>query len=395
MMLSLFFEIGRLVLALASLGLSLLVWTRAHSLKVWMLSLGGTEFGHFFAVVPLAVVLTGSWALLSGVGTLMALVSIVLLLTPAFWARRLSAGLPEALQNAFGRKAAPFRFSWRRLFFGRMIPPVTFETFIYDEEHGLRLNFYRSVSERPSPCVLVLHTGGWGNGAPEEFLKFNDHIAREGYAVAALQYRLAPRWKWPATHEDVRQAMKYLKGRGAELGIDASRFVLLGRSAGGQIAEAAAYLGNDPAIRGCIAFYAPTDMTFSYWLGHENDILESPKLLRNYLGGSPDEVPEVYREASPRLNVHAQVPPTLLLHGRRDSLVWYRQSKRLANALKKAGAKHYYLEFPWATHAFDYNHHGPAGQLSKYAVDYFLGMVTKPPTVDPDADQQQEGKDRT
>jgi len=392
-MLMLSFEIGRLILALASLGLGLLVWTRAHSLKVWMLSLGGTEFGHYFAVVPLAVLLTGSWSLLSGAVSVVALSALVVLLAPAFWARRISAGLPAALEKAFGRTAPSFRFSWRRLFFGRAIPPVSFETLIYDEAHGLRLNFYRSLSKKP-PCVIVLHTGGWGNGAPEEFLKFNDHIAREGYAVAALQYRLAPRWKWPATYEDVRQAVTYLRERAVELGIDASRFVLLGRSAGGQIAEAAAYLGNDPAIRGCIAFYAPTDMTFSYRLGFENDILESPKLLRNYLGGSPDEVPAIYREASPRLNVHPNVPPTLLLHGRRDSLVWYRQSKRLANALKKVNAPHYYLEFPWATHAFDYNHHGPAGQLAKYAIDYFLDLVTQPTSIDPEADQQQKGKDR-
>lgn len=390
-----FFEIGRLVLALLCLALSLLPWRRSYSLKVWMLSLGATEFGHYFSIIPLLVVLTGSFQPFSLIASLVAFVSLAFFMAPTIWAWRMSVALPEYLQRALGRRWIPLRFSWKRLFFGKAVPPVSFETFIYDKEHGLRLNFYRSASKNASPCVLVLHTGGWGNGAPEEFLTFNDHIAHEGFAVAALQYRPAPKWKWPSQYDDVRTAMDYLMTHSEALGIDPSQFVLLGRSAGGQIAEAVAYREQDPAIRGCIAFYAPTDMKFSYRLGYEEDILKSPSLLRSYLGGAPEEQPAAYLNASPRLNVHPQAPPTLLLHGRRDSLVWYRQSKRLSNALQRVGVAHYYLEFPWATHAFDYNHHGPAGQLSKYAVDYFLNVVTKKTAIDPDRQEEQEREKST
>ncbi len=373
----LFLDILRLVVALLCLAAGFTAWARSHTLTAWKIALGATEFGHYFAIVPLVIVVTGSFHPLSLVGTVLALGAMGIFLAPAVQAASLAGSLGERLESAFGRQVAPLRFSWKRLFFGHAIPPIRLETFIYDEAHGLRLNFYRSVSLAPSPCVIVLHTGGWGNGAPEEFLTFNDHIAREGFAVASIQYRLAPEWPWPAQCDDVRRAMAWLRARQAELGLDPSRFVLLGRSAGGQIAESVAYLENDPCIRGCIAFYAPADMLFSYRLGREEDILKSPLLLRNFLGGKPSEQPEAYRNASPILNVTPHTPPTLLLHGLKDSLVWYRQSERLAKVLSRTGVKHLYIALPWATHAFDYNHHGPGGQLAKYAVDYFLNLVTQ------------------
>ena len=62
-----------------------------------------------------------------------------------------------------------------------------------------------------------------------------------GYAVASIDYRLAPEFKWPAQRDDLLAAIRFLRAHAAALGIDEDRLVLLGRSAGGQIATAAAY----------------------------------------------------------------------------------------------------------------------------------------------------------
>jgi acetyl esterase/lipase len=75
--------------------------------------------------------------------------------------------------------------------------------------------------------------------------------------------------------------------------------------------------------------------------------------------------------------VDAATPPTLLVHGRLDTLVWYRQSERLAARLAAAGVPHYFLSLPWATHAVEYNLNGPSGQLTAYALAWFLAAVTK------------------
>jgi acetyl esterase/lipase len=139
--------------------------------------------------------------------------------------------------------------------------------------------------------------------------------------------------------------------------------VLFGRSAGGQIASAVGYGANDPAIRGVVSFYAPHDMFFAYTYAVEDDLLKSPNLMRQYLGGPPAAAKANYESASGHQKVKAGSPPTLLVHGTIDTLVWYRHSERLTAR--------------WATHAFEFNQAGPGGQLAGYALEHFLAAVTK------------------
>jgi acetyl esterase/lipase len=77
---------------------------------------------------------------------------------------------------------------------------------------------------------------------------------------------------------------------------------------------------------------------------------------------------ERYRSGSAEKLVHSGVPPTLIMHGALDQLVWCRHSERLAAALACAGVRHAFVRLPWATHAGDANLHGPAGQLITGAV---------------------------
>jgi dipeptidyl aminopeptidase/acylaminoacyl peptidase len=77
---------------------------------------------------------------------------------------------------------------------------------------------------------------------------------------------------------------------------------------------------------------------------------------------------EIYRSGSAEKLVHAAAPPTLIIHGVLDELVWCRHSERLAAALAQVGAPHVFLRLPWATHAGEANLHGPSGQLISGAV---------------------------
>jgi acetyl esterase/lipase len=65
-------------------------------------------------------------------------------------------------------------------------------------------------------------------------------------------------------------------------------------------------------------------------------------------------------------------PPTLLIHGTRDELVFAEQSRRLARRLEQAQVPHLQLELPWATHGCDSNPAGPGGQITTWAVERFL-----------------------
>ncbi|MFI5357444.1 MAG: alpha/beta hydrolase, partial [Opitutales bacterium] len=266
---------------------------------------------------------------------------------------------------------------------------VTTEIFATPDGQELKLDFYapgRALAERSpgpgprrgAPCLVVIHGGGWDNGDRTQLAVWNYRWAARGYAVAAISYRLAPRWIWPAQRDDVLAAIAWLKAHAGQLGFDPARLVLLGRSAGGQLATAVGYGARDPAIRGVIALYAPHDMLFMWSIARKDDALKSTKLTLQYFGGPPEgERRAVYESASGQLLARAGSPPTLLVHGGLDTLAWYRHSERLDARLAELHVPHYYLRLPWATHGFDFNPDGPGGQLADYAIDRFLRAVTK------------------
>ena len=257
-------------------------------------------------------------------------------------------------------------------------PEVSPRTFVYSTTGGqdLSLDFYRVQSERVVPLVIVIHAGSWQSGDNRDFISMDRYLAGRGYAVADIIYRLAPRWKFPAAADDTRAAIEFLCGQADKLKIDPNRIVLLGRSAGGQIALTVAYAAKDPRIRGVISFYAPADLYYSWENPGNPWVIDTKTVLRDYLGGSPTEAPDKYNDASPIRLVTPSSPPTLLLHGGRDELVSFHQSARLAKRLEEVGVPHLNLSLPWATHGFDYILRGPGGQISTYAIEYFLETVT-------------------
>jgi acetyl esterase/lipase len=366
-------------LALASAGLGLLTVFKAPDWVNWKLVILAGEFGYWLAPLVLAVAIA---AALAGRGrgpgavptAALALAGALLLVQPCFQAWLIGRHLPADLERSLGKiPLARAPFSVRALFAARP-GAAPKETFTY--AGALQLDFYRAGRSEPAPCVLVVHGGGWDDGDRGQIPAFNRWLAAQGYAVADLSYRLAPRDRWPAPREDLAAAVAFVASRARELGVDRGRLVILGRSAGGQIAEAAAYSLRDPAIRGVVGLYAPADLNFAYAWAREDDALKSPHLLRQYLGGPPGAAPAAYASASAIGLVDAATPPTLLVHGRLDTLVWCRQSERLAARLAAAGVRHYFLSLPWATHAVEYNLNGPSGQLTTYALAWFLAAVT-------------------
>lgn len=357
-------------LAAAAALVSLLNFIRPpDSTLGWKVALATGEFGHWLALFPLGV------ALLAGVVTTgpsrwvtvgLGLLAVAGLLRPAVSASRLTAG-----------------FSWPRLYWHPPEPRVPVQTEVYARPGGseLKLDFYappfRKDTTRQPPCLVVIHGGGWDSGDNTQLADWNHRWAARGWAVAAINYRLAPAHPWPAQRDDVRAAVAWLKANAGRLGLDPARLVILGRSAGGQIASAAAYGLHDPALRGLVALYAPHDMQFAWGVSREDDALNSVRLMRQFLGGPPDtpERQALYDSGSGQLLAQAGSPPTLLIHGYPDTLVWYRHSRRLTARLQELGVPCTHIELPWATHAFDYNPDGPGGQVADAAINEFLGQV--------------------
>lgn len=364
-----------LAVGLVSTALGLLTVFRSPDWIDWRLPVAVDQFGYMIAVVPLAtallaVFLPASRGAPAAAACVAGAAGFALLVQPCVQAWFIGRGLPQRLEAQFGRAAIQGpAFSVPGLF-RRSAEPVPKTTWTFSGD--LQLDFYAALGRSPAPCVIFIHGGGWDNGDRDEIPLFNCWLAGRGYAVAAISYRLAPGATWPAQRDDVAAAVAFVKSRAAGWGVDPSRLVIMGRSAGGQIAEASAYAFHDPAVRGVVALYAPADMNFAYAFSREDDVIKSPDLMRKFLGGTPEAARAAYDSASAILLVGPGTPPTLLVHGVIDTLVWHRQSERLSARLSEAGVPNLLVSLPWASHALEFNLSGPSGQLTRYSVEWFL-----------------------
>ncbi len=359
---------------------SLLVFFSAPTAILWIAAILIGEWGHYAAIGALLLAAL-SWRS-NRLAAVIALVAAALSLSPSVRAMMIARTLPARCTSAFGHATNPKARTtpFNPIDLIRGIPTngveVTEQTYATEGEKDLSLDLYRSKENiAAQPLVVVVHGGSWHGGNKEQLPALNRHLAREGYAVAAINYRHAPKFRSPAAVEDLFHALDFLKMNAARFGIDATRIALIGRSAGGQIALSAAYAGREPNIRGVVGFYAPSDLVLGYENPSRRGVIDSRKVLEEYLGGSPNEQSQAYAAASSINFINDATPPTLLVHGLLDSIVWPRQSEQLAAHLQQANRPHLFLALPWATHGCDANLNGPSGQLSTYAIDRFLAAI--------------------
>lgn len=367
----------KLILLLLVFLLSLLVLFRAPTSLLWYVSILVTEFSWVFILLAGGLLLwrTGHYRLPC---TAFGCAAVVLLLLPYWQAWRLSQKLPGEFQKAFATKKkftgqTPFNFL--RVFGGMGAKRVSPITYTYDAAHQLTLDFYPAQQPGNRPCVITIHGGSWAGGDNRQLPELNSEMATWGYHVASINYRLAPGSHFPAPLEDVQAALLYLQNHAAALLIEPTKFVLLGRSAGGQIALSAAYTLNNFAIKGVVDFYGPTDMIWGYANPTNPLVLDSRKIMEDYLGGTYNQVPEQYVRSSATETVNSHTPPTLMIYAENDPLVSPRHGTRLSRKLEPLRRPFFALYLPWATHGFDYTLNGPGGQLSTWTVKQFLHAI--------------------
>jgi len=221
----------------------------------------------------------------------------------------------------------------------------------------LELDLWLPPTDTACPAVVFLHGGGFRVGSrrsvgpmyagisPSPF----EVIARSGVAVAGVDYRLSGEATFPAQLHDVKAAVRWLRARAGELGIDPARIAAWGESAGGNLALQLGLTAGDAALEGTVgvagdsrvtavvAWYAPVDLT-AVATDAGADPMDPDSREAQLLGASVAAVPELAAAASPISHVSSDAPPVLLLHGRADRLISCRQSERMHQALVDAGA---------------------------------------------------------
>ena len=370
----------KLIFALVLLLISLLVLFPAPANFLWLVAVAVTNF-------PYVLILLAGISFYIGICTtkyhwpimLISLAAFIIYTLPIVAAYRQKKDVPLVMKNIFPVKdenSLPTVFSFLKMFYANVNVP--YKTFSYKKVDGkdLTADFYSSSLKIKSPLVIVIHGGSWQGGDSQQLPELNSYLAEKGFNVVSINYRLAPSYKAPAPVEDTRDVINYFLQHAEELNIDSNNIVLLGRSAGAQIALNAAYDFKLPNIKGVVSYYGPADMVWGGQIKVSKLVLNTDLIYGNYFGGTYKQVPQKFIESSALVSADKLSPSTLLIHGNIDPLVFYLHAVHLQKKLNELKVPNYFLELPFATHGCDYSLKGPAGQVCTYAVERFIKSVT-------------------
>jgi acetyl esterase/lipase len=183
----------------------------------------------------------------------------------------------------------------------------------------------------PHPAAVCIHGGYWRAKYDLEYLSHScAALTAKGLVTANLEYRRVgnPGGGWPGTFDDLRAAYQFVIQNASRYSIDTQRVIVLGHSAGGQLALCLA--AHQPELKAAISLAGVIDLQRAYQLHLSNNAVVE------FLGGTPSEVADHYREADPiKLAIK---PRQWLVHGAQDEVVPPAISRDYVDAKKKEDA---------------------------------------------------------
>lgn len=207
--------------------------------------------------------------------------------------------------------------------------------------------FGETDPEQPKPAIVFFFGGGWNSGSPAQFERQARHFAQRGMIAIAADYRVRSRHGTPATAcvEDGKAALAWIRKNAKHLGIDPRRIATAGGSAGGHVAASTGTLegfGSDERPDAMILFNPVCALAdIGDWKARGFGV----KAAEERLGAKP-------RELSPAHHIGDHTPPTLILHGDKDTTVPIASAAAFEAEMKKAGRPCQLVRYPGAGHGF-------------------------------------------
>lgn len=247
----------------------------------------------------------------------------------------------------------------------------------------LHLDVYRhrdhDVDDR-RPVLLYLHGGAWTiSNKDEQGFPLMLTMARRGWIGVNANYRLSPFARFPEHLVDAKRAVAWIRMHADEIGADPSFVAVAGGSAGGHLAALVGLTGGRPElqpgfeaadtnVQACVPIYGVYDFL-------NRDGAQLDEAMRFYerwvMHATPEDDPELFRLASPLDQVHADAPPTFVIHGAKDTIAPPTTARAFADLLRQQGVTTVHAELPGAQHAFDvFASHRTVHTLD--AIDRFL-----------------------
>jgi acetyl esterase/lipase len=256
---------------------------------------------------------------------------------------------------------------------------------VYARHDGVDLvgDFYLPKGRAKAPVLVAVHGGGWQVGDRQFYRYWGLFLARAGYAVFSIDYRLGKSGTYPRAVYDTKAAIQFVRAKAADYNLDSDRIGIIGDSAGAHLAALVALAGDQfnsayrddanadvPAnVKAMIGFYGVYDM-LAQW-NHDLSVRPRDLIPEKFLGASPMENRRIYFDASPisYATVDRNALRVLLINGTNDDIVDSEsQSGAFLTALMRAqffvrriivpGAGHF-----WSSDPFEADPHSYAAQV--------------------------------
>jgi acetyl esterase/lipase len=260
----------------------------------------------------------------------------------------------------------------------------------------LELDVHRLPGDDVRPVVVFIHGGALMMGDRRISTKpgsLGGEMLAAGYAVASIDYRLAPQVKLPAIIEDVRDACAWVRERGPKLfRIDPENVFVMGQSAGGYLTLMSGFCVH-PRPRALVSFWGYADIAGPWYSEPDPFYRQQPLVTKEeadktaggklYLycrqqglwpqvltGHDPKREPRVFDAFCPDRNVTSEFPPTLLIHGTRDTDVPYELSVQMDKALAAQGVAHQFITITNGGHGFSRNDQETAARTYRQVAEF-------------------------
>jgi acetyl esterase len=245
----------------------------------------------------------------------------------------------------------------RALMASRRLPATEFVHDIRDlRADDVPCRLYRPSADPNLPVLVYLHGGGWVCGSVQTHDEPCRTLANlSGCAVLSVDYRLAPEYKFPAQLDDSIAALRWVRSRAGELGLDGSRIALGGDSAGGNLAISAAMTAGVP-LRFLLLVYPCTDLRMVSPSVKENSAgpFLTESIMRWFVAHYVDGAAGVDDPlVSPLLATDEQLsvlPPSLVVTAQYDVL--RDEGEAFAHRLASLGCQSTLVRFPGQYHGF-------------------------------------------
>ena len=227
--------------------------------------------------------------------------------------------------------------------------------------HGWRTTLDLIMPAEPPagamPVLVHIHGGAWITGRKDQQAKpLIHHLARAGWLVADVNYRLGPAHRMPVQVSDVLRAIAWVRAHAADHGGDPARIAVTGGSAGGHLTAMAALAHDDPALKpgfeaadcrvqAAVPMYGRFDMLDRARRAGRNHAALTRFAASKFMPGPPDDA---WHAVSPIDRVRPDAPPMLVIHGTGDVLLPHAESADFAAATGST-----YIALPGIEHAYD------------------------------------------